>query len=360
MCCVPLHTVTDALETARAAASEAFPPAPRETEPVPSPAPVVPPAVSNTWYGQLVDATPLPPPGPSSRRAVAAAWTMFLAARRGRAVVTSEGTMRPAGLVVLALALALTRRRQVVLTEFLPGRKSGWQGRVVDRAYRLLLPRVCLGIQTMTPGEAAQYAQRYAIEPGRFRCVPFYFVDDRVTVEVVAPQDRSGLFASGKNSVDWDTLLDAAEGQDWPLTLVCTSAEATRIADRAAEVGVAVLSDIPRADHDARLGRALVSLVVLQDTGASSGHVRLATAALRETPVIASEIPGIEGYTDLTVSTVPPRNPAALRAAVNAALASPDEVAAAEARVVAHAATRPFSRYAGDVTDFIRAALAEA
>lgn len=316
------------------------------------------PAVSNTWYGGLVDATPLPAPGPSSRRAVTAAWSMFRASRRSPGVVTSEGTMRPAGLVVLALALAVTRQRKLVLTEFLPGRKSGWQGTVVDRAYRLLLPRVTLGVQTMTPGEIEQYARTYAIDPDRFRCVPFYFVDDRVEVEVVAPAERAGVFASGKNSVDWDTLLDAAEGQGWPLTLVCTRSEADRIAARAAEVGVELLSDIPRGEHDARLGAALVSLVVLQDTGASSGHVRLATAALRETPVIASDIPGIEGYTGLAVAIVPPRDPAALRTAVNAALAAPADLTAAEARVVELAATRSFSRYADEVADFIRAAIA--
>lgn len=324
---------------------------------MPSPTPLDAPAVSNTWYGGLVDATPLPAPGASSRKAVVAAWSTFRAARRSPGIVTSEGTMRPVGLVVLGLALALTGQRKLVLTEFLPGRKSGWQGRLVDRAYRLLLPRVCLVLQTMTPGEIGQYATTYAIDPSRFRCVPFYFVDDRVGVEVVATADRRGIFASGKNSVDWDTLLDAAEGQGWPLTLVCTRAEAVRIADRAREVGVEVLSDIPRADHDARLGRALLSLVVLQDTGASSGHVRLATAALRETPVIASDIPGIEGYTGLTVSTVPARDPAALRTAVNRALAAPDELAAAEAGVVALAATRPFSAYAREVADVIRDAL---
>ncbi len=327
---------------------------------MPRPTPLDAPAVSNTWYGGLVDATPLPAPGASSRKAVVAAWSTFRAARRSPGVVTSEGTMRPAGLIVLGLALAATGQRKLVLTEFLPGRKSGWQGWLVDRAYRLLLPRVCLALQTMTPGEIEQYARRYAIAPSRFRCVPFYFVDDRVTVEVVAPADREGVFASGKNSVDWDTLLDAAEGQGWPLTLVCTRAEAVRIAGRAAEVGVEVLSDIPRADHDARLGRALVSLVVLQDTGASSGHVRLATAALWETPVIASDIPGVEGYTGIAVSMVAPRDPAALRTAVNRALASPEELTAAEAQVVAYAATRPFSRYADEVADFIRAALAAA
>ena len=319
--------------------------------------PLAGPAVTNTWYGGLVDAVQLPPPGPSNRKAVGAAWAMFRAARRSPGIVTSEGSMRPAGLVVLGFLLTLTRQRKLVLTEFLPGRKSGWPGQAVDRAYRLVLPRSVLAVQTMTPGEAERYARRYGIEPGRVQCVPFYFVDDRAVADVVAPDQRRGLFASGKNSCDWDTLLDAAEGQGWPLTLVCTRAEAGRIAGRAGEIGIELLSDIPRADHDARLGRALVSLVVLQDTGASSGHVRLATAALRETPVIASDIPGISGYAELAIRTVPARDPAALREAVNHALAWPAEVTAAEARVVAHAATRPFSRYADEAARFIRAAL---
>lgn len=71
--------------------------------------------------------------------------------------------------------------------------------------------------------------------------------------------------------------------------------------------------------------------------------------------MIASDIPGIRGYAELAVDTVPPGDPAALRAAVNWALATPAELTGREDAVVAHAQQRPYAAYRDDIASFLTA-----
>lgn len=309
--------------------------------------------LATDWYGDLVGAERLRVRASTPLRAARSAWTVFRAAGEGRTVVTTEGSMSPAGLGLLALLLSLRRRRLLVLLQFLPGRKVGLGGRLVDAVYRHTLHRACLGVQVMTAEERDTYARRYRLPTERVRHVPYYHVDDRVPLEPVAAQDRHGILASGRNSCDWDTLLDAAEGQGWPLTIVCDESERERIAARAAAIGVEVRAEIPREEHNRLLADAQLFLVVLKDRGASSGHVRLASAALRRTPVLATSIPGMSGYEHLAVATVPPGDPRALRGAVNRLLAEPGTLAAEAERVRRDAWLRPLSRYASEVRAFV-------
>ena len=309
--------------------------------------------LSNIWYGNLVGAQQAGPRATTQIDAVLGAVRLFVRSRRSRALITSEGALRPVGLVTLAMLLAVARRRTLILVEFLPGRKRGFSGRLVEAAYRLFLRRACLGVQVMTAWEREEYRCRYRLDAGTVRHIPFYSVDERIRTEPVPAENRRGIVSSGRNSCDWQTLIDAADGQNWSLTIICPAADKAAISDSAGRAGVEILTDLPRAEHDGRLGGAKLFLAVLKDQGGSSGHVRLASAAAHQTPVIASAIPGIRGYEALAVATVPPGDPTALRAAVNAALLDPIGVRERERDVLQRAAARPFAVYAGEVAHFI-------
>lgn len=284
----------------------------------------VPSAVSNIWYGDLIEAQVLAPPRRRRLTQFVAGIRMHAAARGHELIITSEGRLGPPGVVSLAMLLALTRQRKLVLLEFLPGRKSGLLGRAVATAYRILLKRVCLLVQVMTEPEVALYAREYSLPLEVMRHVPFYYLDDRVHVD--PDLARHGIMSSGYQSCDWDTLLDAAQGQSWPLTIVCAPAEANRIGRRAREVGATVLTDLPRDEHDRLLAHAALYIVSLTNDRVSSGHTRLMSALSSRTATIVSDVPGIAGYEMLASALVPADNPVALRDAVNAALADPEAV----------------------------------
>ncbi|PWD50897.1 hypothetical protein C8046_09770 [Serinibacter arcticus] len=304
--------------------------------------------VSDIRYGQLVDAHD---PTDGGHRLVESVRLVRAAGSAGT-ILTNEGRRSAAGLVLLAALLWVARRRALVLTEFLPGRR----GRLVTWAYRFLLPRVVLRAQVMTGWERDDYAQRYRIERSRLVVIPFYRFDDRLVDEPVPWEraGREGWISTGRNSCDWDTVIAAAARRDWPLTIICPSAERARIETPAAVAGVAVRSDVPRPEHDALLADAELLIVALKDRSVSAGHVRLMSAATFGVPVVATAVRGIQGYEELAVRLVPVNDPALLREAVEGVASDPEALRREMARVREHALERPYSVYAAEIAAFVR------
>lgn len=268
-------------------------------------------------------------------------------------IITTEGNQRPVGLALLLILLHFSKReRSIILLEFLPGKKEGLQGVIVEWIYVKLLHRQCLAVQVMTDWEGGAYQARYNLDPSRIRTVPFYWSDDLTDI-IVRPEDRFGIFASGKNSCDWDTLLDAADGQDWPLTIVCTKKDYRRLRARAMKLGVNILSEIPRDVHDEMMRNSRLVVVPLKDEGRSSGHVRLMTAASMNVPVIAADIPGCEGYLHLAVDVYTAGDSGELRKRVNSVLTAYGTALTQQETVRTLALSRPRMLYEDQVRDFL-------
>ena len=236
------------------------------------------------WHADLVGAERVPVTNGSQWRALLGAVALFRRHRRRPALITSEGTLRPVGLVAYALLSRLTGCRNLVLVEFLPGRKRGLGGAVMEVFYRLLLGRTCRGVQVMTDWERTAYIRRYRFEPDLVHHIPFYRYDERIAVTPVAADRRHGVMSSGRNSCDWPTLIAAAHGQNWQLTVVCPGADRPAIEASAAAAGVTVLTDLPRVDHDRLLAGSRLLVVALRDQGgarATSGWPRPRVTAPR-------------------------------------------------------------------------------
>jgi glycosyltransferase involved in cell wall biosynthesis len=310
--------------------------------------------VSNISYGSLVDA--VDPTRRSTRRGrLGNVLRLFRATRAADVVFTNESKASPAGLVLLALLLFASRQRKLVLAEFLPGIRTGVRGRMITVAYRALLPRVLVRAQVMTEWEQDDYSARYNIPRERLRVIPFYYFDDRLVPEPVEWDSvhREGYVSTGKNSCDWDTLIAAAAGQNWPLTIICREGERSSISESAAKAGITVRTDLPRDEHDRLLANSAMLIVALRDRSVSAGHVRLMTAATLGVPVIATAVPGIAGYEHLTVATVPPADPTALRRAVQDLIGEPAQLRAAMEKVRVSALTRPYSTYIREIASLV-------
>lgn len=305
--------------------------------------------VSDISYGKLfgaVDSSRGEPKSPLLR-----SWRIFRRARSAEIVFTNEGKQTPPGLVLLSSLLWLTRQQKLVLSEFLPGIRVGAKGRFVTAAYRFLLPRVLLAAQVMTEWEREDYSARYNIPRERIHVIPFYYFDDRVTDDPPAwtATNRDGYLSTGKNACDWQTVIAAAAGQGWPLTIVAKQAEADAISTRAAAAGVSVRHTVPRAEHDAMLADAELLVVALQERSVSAGHVRLMTAATYGTPVVLSGVKGVRGYEQLAAAVVPPSDPVALRAAIDSLMSDPRALAMRMDEVREFARSRPYSRYVSEL-----------
>jgi len=309
-------------------------------------------AVTNIWYGALVNAEWVDVTHGGKLAQLRSGLRLFGKARRHDQIITSEGRTGPIGVVVLLLLLVATRQRKLVLMEFLPGTKRGL-GRLVRLVYRAALHRACLGIQVMTAPEREQYTSEYNIPLGLLKVIPFYFVDDGVVPEPdTAP--RHGVLSSGRQSCDWDTLIDSVLGQHWDVTMVCSRTAAVRYGSRATSAGIRVLVDIPLEEHDDLLATAALYVLPLTTSSVSSGQTRLMSAMSYRTPTIASEVVGIAGYERLATRLVPAGNAQALREAIAGALGDQGSLRA-EMRVASSLAlTRTRSIYTAEVETFLR------
>lgn len=264
-----------------------------------------------------------------ARSGLVRAVLLLVCGRRYAAIAKIRGSV---GWRTVLLLSAFSRSPKIVVLHFIeqPPRSAGWV-RLLDRAWapldRWATRRAVISAQVLCAWEVELYARRFRVEASRFRFVPFAW---RRAPRGAAPQfrsagERTGVIAAGRNSCDWATLFQAAEGADWPLTVVCQGSDRANVDRLNSGRRAAVFSDLPTERVQEMLGEAAVSVMVVHDRGISQGHVRLCAAVDAGTPVVASRIRSLSGYVEdgRTAVLVAPGDAPALREAIERLLADP-------------------------------------
>lgn len=305
-------------------------------------------AITDVWHGEAVGAERIVSEEARRTRRWRTTLRMCALSFRNDAIITAQGSRSVYGLAFLAAFLTVTGQRKLFIVEFLPGKRGGVKGRVAAILYRLFLGRASLGIQVMTQWEKDDYIARYRLPAARVHLIPLFFCDDRVDGAPLPPREPCSelrIMASGKNSCDWDTLLEAATGQRWRLTIVATEEEGDRIRERALAAGIELRTNLPRNEHDALLHDSDLFVLALKQGSSSAGQVRIMSAATYGLPVVASEVRGIRGYEALACATVPPGDHLALRRTIQSFVESPRRLHERARAVQSIAASRPRSVY---------------
>jgi len=257
---------------------------------------------------------------------------LFRAARDCDVIVLRDNG--PGSATLLFCEAWLGRRRRVVLIELLRGRwpRPGWRERLWGLWVAIVrapaLRRAVAVAHVLSPAERDRYAADYGIDRARLRYVPWPWRQTRDPAPALGLGGAGGrplVLSSGRAYCDWPTLIEAARGAGWQLTIVCGEADAGRVRDLGAGVPIEVRAEIPRAEHAELLARANVYAIVLEDRGVSAGQVRLAHANERGVPVVATRTAALEEYVvdGETALLVPPADPAALRSAIDRVLGDP-------------------------------------
>ena len=127
------------------------------------------------------------------------------------------------------------------------------------------------------------------------------------------------MVSVGRVSCDWPTLFAASRDAPWPLTVVCTAIDLPCVERLNSDGRASLHCDLPREEALALLEEAGIMALCMWDSGRSQGHVRLCQATEAGAPVVASAEGSLEGYVvhGETAETVPPGDPARLRAAID-------------------------------------------
>ena len=273
---------------------------------------------------------------------------------RGAALIRGE----PGLGTLLVLEALVRRRRAVVILELIARRPTRPTRRALYRAWSRLvvhpaMRRAVAGAQVLTRAERARYAEEIGIEPARLRFIPWAAsaratpAAERDAAETHAAGERRGVLASGRPWCDWETLFAAAEGRDWPLTVVHGEADRRRVG--ALNVGgrATTLCEIPRAEHERLLRAAALYVIPLQADAPSAGQVRLMAATDAGTPVVATRVAALEDYVEWGVSALAaaPGDPDALRAAIDCLIENPAERQRLAAAALARARDWTYAEY---------------
>ncbi|MBK4739040.1 glycosyltransferase [Noviherbaspirillum pedocola] len=280
----------------------------------------------------------------------------FVAANRVQRIVC---TMHARGVVILLLLEALFYARgRVCLVEFIRPAPSGVKERIKELLYqvffRLVLPRAVQGVQVMTAWEVDAYARRYGLPASMFRFIAFPMMLAPSCLPPGVSQPKPRVLSSGRAACDWATLLAAAHGADWELTVICSEEDRPHV-DRLNRDGQAlVLSEISTAMHERLLRESDVFALVLKEQHASSGQVRLGRAIEAGIPVVATSVRGLQGYLEdgVTGIAVPVGDAAALGTAIDALLAQPEARECLRQRAFEAMRPRTLRRYMEEIRAF--------
>jgi glycosyltransferase involved in cell wall biosynthesis len=230
----------------------------------------------------------------------------------------------PGWRTLLLTRALLGRRRKLVVLQFFdhePSEADGVSGRLWRRVDRWALRRALALAQVLTEAELAVYPERFGILADRFRLVRFAARTALAGAPApVAGPVRRAVVAAGRAHCDWQTLIAAAGGRGWPLTIVCGGEDLARVQELNSlhGAGATVHSDLPAEQVQALLSEAAVSVVCLQEGLVGRGHVRLCNATDAGAAIVASDVGSLSGYVEDGVSAlvVAPADPPALRTAV--------------------------------------------
>lgn len=222
------------------------------------------------------------------------------------------------------------RRDRLVLLTFLPRELPARRGRrAAYRAWMAVVERPALrrsmrAAHVLTPAERALYASSYRLPEDRFRLIPWAFSRRGDPVEHDATE-RAGVVCSGRAYCDWETLFAAARIGNWELTVICSERDRERVEALNRGGRARVLCEISREQHDRLLRDRAVYALCLRDDRPSAGHVRLMAAVDAGLAVVASDVPGLQGYVEPgeTALVVPPDDPELLASAVGLLLDDP-------------------------------------
>lgn len=256
----------------------------------------------------------------------------FWFGRRFEKVVTIERWHGSFTLLLLEAWLRPRAQPRVVLIELI-GRvppKRGWR-RVAYRAWfgalrRPTMRRALRCGHVMTEWEVHTNAERLRLPEDRFRYVPWPLLRSGIHELPPFQEAERDVVASGASYSDWDTLIEAAHGRDWSVTVMCgLPVDAARIASHPDAAAFEVLCQVPREEHDRRIRDAAVYALPLHDGRVSAGQGRAMAAFTSGTPLVLTRTDCLTSFVEdgVTALEVPEGDAVALREAIESLLADP-------------------------------------
>lgn len=257
-------------------------------------------------------------------------------------------------------AIFFRRRRRVILLEFMPAPLYPFGlRRIRQRFERWLLgwcSRRCVrAAHVLTEREQEHYSAEFGIDRDQLVVVPWPLKRKSDPVPDFDRSQTRRVISSGRMHCDWDTLLRAADGQDWDLTIICASHDAKAIRDECNRLHVKLLTDVSQDVHQQMLTEANAYVICLHERFISAGQIRVMNAVRVGVPIVAARVIGLQGYLseDKTALLYEPGDYIGCREAVNRVLNDSTLGRTLAMQAFASAEHRTFEEYLERIKTFV-------
>lgn len=219
--------------------------------------------------------------------------------------------------VALLQTLTFTRRPRHVILQFIMREKTDRLSSRLKYAFMRFCFHSVHRVVCSSQSEAAYYRRVFGWDEGKTAFVPFH-ADPSLIRE--APNDGEDyVIAAGRSFRDYPTFLKAVAGLP---TRVIVVASPSAMGGHPVPENVELRFDIPLAELNELLEKARVVALPLEERQISTGQTVLLQAMSLGKPVVATRTAGTEDYVRdrFDGMLVPPRDPAAMRAAIETLL----------------------------------------
>ena len=114
------------------------------------------------------------------------------------------------------------KRNGLLIKNFIYKPKKGWIGKVYHSFMRYVVKSEYVDVFVCSSEKYCEYCARMFDEPReRFVFLPFGVNDYTKILDMSKPASNDYILALGRSNRDWDFLIDALSGTEYPLRIVC-------------------------------------------------------------------------------------------------------------------------------------------
>ena len=231
----------------------------------------------------------------------------FVVAGREFDVIVTELSHTGVYMLVIFDALFSGKKNRIVLIGFiLPPPQNKFKKFIWSIYVKLFfgpgLNRSLAKAHVLTLSEIDYYSNLYRVPAERFSFVPWPLHSkskeeaENHDFKPAVKLDEQYVMVSGLLNVDWETIFSAAEKSKWQLLAVCVEKQLDEVKRLNKNGKAVILNDISKEDHDHYVKGATVYALCLKESAVSVGQIRLMTSIDNGVPVVATKVPGLDGY----------------------------------------------------------------
>ncbi len=223
------------------------------------------------------------------------------------------GNRRTALMLGLLYHLYKPKKISLIGYEIIFNFKDTLKAKLVKLIWTLAVKKIDK-LVVMTASERQYLTREFNTTPDKFKTIPFYAEN----ADYVGPARDGYIFSAGRMERDFETLIHAVTGTDFPAIIVADKSQKEKL-EKIRPDNVTILYNIPREEYTRLLERSKLVVVPLYEGAASRGQVVILESMKYGKPVVSTRVQGTVDYLEdgETGLFVEPANPQAMREIFN-------------------------------------------